>query len=254
MKAKNVAMLVRKDLRMSRGVFIAGVIIWTAPMLISIITGLVTGTPLGDVFSRDAVVGMLGVFGSMSLLLSVPMIVGHVVAAEEVDRSAAFLAYVPLTRTEAVMGKMICAVLLAGALLLLCAGIYTIDAGFSAWELGRWAGSSSWPFTAWRFYGDVAEYAGWVVPAMVVVFGSAWAAGAVVRRTGVATMLGMAIPFLLWSAIIVYGYSRENQRSRLDWLFMGMRVHAYYVWWSVVLGIALFVAGVVVFLRRKPEA
>jgi hypothetical protein len=229
MKAKNVAMLVCKDLRMGRRAFLTGLALWMAPMAIMIVVSLCTGT---QVFHVDNVVVCLGMFGSGLFILIIPMVVSQILAGEEAEGSAAFLAQLPFTRGEAWAGKAASTILVTGAFLALALAAFAVD------MMDGWS----------SFRNSLDAYTTWVLPGAAMLLGSVWLAGAVLKRTAMATILGMLVPVLLWSSVFVYASIRYfSVPSHYIW----QELRLYYAILSILLGMMFFAAGTVVFMNAR---
>jgi ABC-type transport system involved in multi-copper enzyme maturation permease subunit len=225
MKTKNVAMLVRKDLRMSVWVVVAGVIIWSMPMWFAY---------LGMWYFRDDMVTtsllrMIGMGASVSVMLSVvvmALIVSHILTAERMDRSAAFLAYMPFSRLEALVSKVICALVLTAVFV----GLDILLIKFIPKGIHYHHN-----YTAFLvMFGSVG----------VLVFGGTWLAGACLKNGAIATVIGVGLPFILWIYIGTSVAGRKMSDEDATWLFMTV---------AIWMGVFFFLAGLSAFMRRRPE-
>jgi ABC-type transport system involved in multi-copper enzyme maturation permease subunit len=227
MKAKNVAMLLRKDLRMSVWVVLAGVIIWSLPMLFAWFgTWYFTDGATETSLRRVMVMG----YSSCVMLSAAVMalIVSHILTAERMDRSAAFLAYVPFSRLEALMSKLVCA-------LTLTAVFVGLDILLSTAVL---------PYQHHRPY-DSSAFMLVVASIGVLVFGGTWLAGTCLRNGAVATVIGVGLPFILWMSVLAGSAGKKISDEDMTRIFMTA---------AISLGVAFFLAGLAVFMRRRPEA
>jgi ABC-type transport system involved in multi-copper enzyme maturation permease subunit len=227
MKAKNVAMLVRKDLRMSVWVVLAGVIIWLLPMLFAY---------FGEWYYQDSATmqhlrRIMTMGAGVSVLMSVAVmsvIVSHILTAERMDRSAAFLAYVPFTRSESLIGKMTCSVVLTALFI----GLDILLTMLMAQHYEE-------------YHHDLLAFLTGIAAIGVLVFGGTWLAGSCVRNGAIATVIGVGMPFILWMSVVAWSAGRKTSDEEMAQVFMMV---------AVVLGVVLFLAGLAVFMRRRPEA
>jgi len=150
---------------------------------------------------------------------------GNAIAGECADRSAEFMAYLPIPRAEAVASKAIVATGVSGGLLALCAGV-----AFAVEELGH---SREPP----PEMSEVVEFIGTVV----VTFGTAWLASSFTQSAAYAAATGVVIPVCLG---ITLGILSETE-AMAD-VTMGT---VYFVI-CLLIGCGSFVAGIVYDLRR----
>jgi len=225
MKMRNVMTLLWKDVRLSRLVFLGGVIMWPMPMwfTLAVVCKLYMIDPAASGRSLARIAGQ-GVTACMMLSgLMVAMVVGHLMTSERADRSSAFLSYLPFSRREALVSKIMTALALATAFLLLNIVLRAVVLHFT--DMGSY----------WREYIIVMLACG------TLIFGSTWLAGTCFRSGAIATAAGLAVPIALWMSLWL---SHFEEPTGLFLLF---------VTWSVGLGVFFFIAGSTVFLKQRPE-
>jgi ABC-type transport system involved in multi-copper enzyme maturation permease subunit len=231
MKAKNVLVLVGKDLRMSRWVLAISLGIWVLPILLTTVHMVISGAnyyydrPIEHIMERSSEFCILLAF------LVIPAIVGYILAAEGADRSAMFLAYMPFSRLEALVSKAISAT----AMTLLFLGLNILLTTIMLVWLQYRAGL---PNATQRILGNITSFS----LLGVAVFGAAWTAAVCFRSVPIAMVVGLGLPLALYTYFVAY---YMDSLHNTGW---------GYLEWSAMMGVVCFIVGVVVFMKRKPEA
>lgn len=142
-----------------------------------------------------------------SLLLELPaaaMFGGSAFAAERADRSAEFLAYLPISRVKMAASKALLALGVLGAVWL--ANLMVVWAAQSQGAVSDSAHS----------FGDLA----WALVAICVcMFGIAWLCSAVVSSSGLAATAGICAPIVLVVAAVLLGQTLEVSERAVDLWF-----------------------------------
>jgi len=103
--------LIWKEYRLNRLILIVGAVLLVAPHAVALVLALRgVGPAMGGGLSRLS--GNLMISGIYSLLLSqltLALLGGHAIACERADRSAEFLAYLPVARTRILAAKIVLA-------------------------------------------------------------------------------------------------------------------------------------------------
>ncbi len=153
-------------------------------------------------------------------------IAGNAVAGERADRSAEFVAYLPIARRSAIASKAILAMGVCLLIWLVNSSVY-----YAAVSVQGYGGKP----------GIHDNVLGMTVTT-VFVFGVSWLVSTLVTRPAIAAVSGLGALAILWTAVLIL----EEAARILDH-------NAFAVWYSVLcllLGSGCFVAGVVYYLRR----
>ncbi len=222
--------LLWKDYRQNRRILVGVAIMLLIPYVFVTVGEL--GTRLWHVYPSESWAELLRMASIASLFLTVLAIGflgGNAIAGERVDRSAEFVAYLPIARRPAVASKAIVAI---GA----CLAFWFVNAlvaCVSSWVIGDRSLD--------RTLGLVFPTA----PSSVLIFGASWLFSSFMSSPPIATMMGLA-------TVVVYGVTMGliDQARGLE---TAGKESSYFVLCAVlcvVLGITCFVSGVLHYIRR----
>jgi ABC-type Na+ efflux pump permease subunit len=172
---------------------------------------------------------------SISLVLSLftlAMLGGNAIAAERADRSAEFLAYMPVSRWTILAGKSLIALTPAVA-------IWMVNLAFLFWVAPRLAEGVSAAEMVRR--PEVHEFFDVFGPVSVLLFGAGWFWSAVLHSHGLAT--GMSF-FTL--AVVVFGMIGIEYGLDVEGFFTNESVATVFL----IVGIGGYIAGCAYYLRR----
>jgi ABC-type transport system involved in multi-copper enzyme maturation permease subunit len=216
-----VIALLQKDLRLYRAAIITAAIGIVGPYVLIIIVliwgALAGGSPDGRIFEGFSTLGIwtaiviAGIFG------------GSAFSIERRDRTADFLAMLPISRTRVMLSK--CAIA-AGPILVLWLVHFAVY--FLACT------------SEFHGPGGIFEVFSLSTSAIIIVFGVAWFAGLFVRSPAISASVGLVL-LIAPSFLIALHWDRAATKiSPVAVIFL----------WNMVVGIVSFVAGAIIFLVR----
>jgi ABC-type transport system involved in multi-copper enzyme maturation permease subunit len=221
MKTKNVKALLAKDFRMSGWVFLVGVLMWPAPIVFTSLLAYMLTDP-SRVRSLLWWRTMSGFPACVMLsMIMISMVISHLLTSERMDRSVSFLSYLPFKRSEALISKIVNA-----------AAFMTVFIILDGLFLGY---MNPQGHTEQLVLGIFLLACG-----AMLIFGSAWLAGACLRSSAMTTAMGVGVPVMVW-----VGVGSQCDRENIFPAIVAV---------SLVLGVVFFVAGSIVFVKRGPEA
>ena len=218
--------LLWKDYRHNRQILVGLAIMLLIPYLF--LMGAELGTRLWYVDASENWTELFRMASIASLLLTVLAIGflgGNAIAGERVDRSAEFVAYLPISRRPAVASKAIVAIGASLAFWLVNASVACV----TSWMI------DDLPLNL------VLEGVLFTTTGAVLIFGASWLFSSFMSSPPIATIMGLA-------TVVVYGLTMTliDQARGLD----TPRTDPLYFVLCVVLGGVCFVAGVICYVRR----
>jgi ABC-type transport system involved in multi-copper enzyme maturation permease subunit len=227
-----------RDFRHNRPIVIFGLILLLLPHVLALYAihcwaadGL--KRPWQAAFARS---GFLALIASQ---LTVALVAGNAIAGERVDRSAEFLASLPITRRKILASKLLFA--LAITTIIWMASTFVISAGMVTTEP-----------TALRVFGGVGGGVREMLCALaavavsgVAIFGLAWLLSSLTASPTIAVCGGLVTPWTVWLGTL-FVYFHLVDPHRCDDYALGL----WYVGICLGLGIAGFVGGTWYYLRR----
>jgi hypothetical protein len=171
-----------------------------------------------------------GVFSLGLSLLTLALLAGNAIAGERADRSAEFLAYLPVSRQRILLSKALLA--LAASLLVWVvnlAVLYGVDPFLDALPGpdGTLKRNEALPYLA---------------AMAVLAFGLAWCTSSLLSSPAISACLGIALPIVLLVTFTVF-QSAYSKQSEFVW-------DRQYETTCIVLGIVGFTVGTCSYLRR----
>jgi ABC-type transport system involved in multi-copper enzyme maturation permease subunit len=219
--------LLWKEYRENRPICIAGAAVLLLPYaIVSIVMGLASlGMIRGPVRLGEALVGA-SLYSLWASQLTLVLLGGNLIAGERVDRSAEFLAYLPLSRGRAVVGKLLLTLLAAVAIWSLNGTILMVyNAGPDRVD-------------------DLPAILGLAAVLGFTFFGVSWLVSALQSSPTFAVFAGLVFPLLIVMSLHAVNEFLLDQRlthnTVLQWFVAGCLVPA----------VASFVAGTCYHLRR----
>jgi ABC-type transport system involved in multi-copper enzyme maturation permease subunit len=179
-------------------------------------------------------------FGLILAQLIVAVIGGNAFAGERVDRSAEFLASLPVSRRRIVVSKLLFALVVVGA-------IWLIDGTPIAWMAihSSFSAGSDVPF--------FLQLIGWTAVVATVFFGVAWFLSSFLAGPTLAVCGGLVVPVALWFGFLLVEYLIELHVGHAGFLESQdrwARLTQYYAATCLTLAVASFVGGTWYYLRR----
>ena len=165
------------------------------------------------------------VANAMLAAVLIAFIAGNAIAGERADRSAEFLAYLPIDRKTAVLSKVITALGICVALL----AVMTVIAWILAPSHGRGSSEVS--------PGDTGVF----LSTAIAMFGVAWFFSSFARTPTIAAGVGVAFPVCFGFTCLFFSELESMQKTDMGTVYMVV---------SLAVGLSCFAAGVVHYLRR----
>lgn len=230
MNGKQLRMLLWKDWRQNGRLVVTAAIFLVLPYLLFITIGLGHRLVSDSESDPQGWAELLYIASSIGLAISVLLaafFAGNAIAGERVDRSAEFIAYLPIPRRTAMLSKLVLAVLVCFVMLMVNYLLFLWS------ESIRYADSS-----------DSGENLLLVSLTAMLIFGVAWLLSSVQSSPTLAASAGILTPFVLGLAVMltadmVSGTARHGS----DWP----------IWYCVVsglVGLACLLIGSWHYLRR----
>jgi ABC-type transport system involved in multi-copper enzyme maturation permease subunit len=223
--------LLWKDYRQNRMLFVTGLaMLVVVPMIVCLLLHLVNSAEGVRTFRGNHMFGVAVVSLIPVSCLIVAMLGGTIIAADRADRSAAFLAFLPPSRSMVVLSKVLCAL---SAICLLVIINYT-----------------SWASALLLFHAnghDILVGSLPVVATGLLLFGTAWFAGSLTGSPAIATGIGIGFVVVLFAVLF---FINNNPGTHL-----GNDQDVWYIYCVIaaVVGLACFIAGCLHSLYRKTE-
>jgi ABC-type transport system involved in multi-copper enzyme maturation permease subunit len=229
-------MLLWKDYRLNRLLFVMGLTLLVGPYLVVLLWHAYSDEVPPGIFQESRFwAGFLLMSSTPSLAfsqLTVAFLAANVVACERTDRSAEFLGYLPPSRARILSSKAILvwstALLVWGLNILAVALAPVISAAGKQEFVATWFSLSSFYVTT--------------VATGLLLLGAAWFASCISSSPAFSAGLGIAAPFLVISCfqIINLSFAWPGLENVQDW----------YTRSCLILGPLCFAAGTVYYLRR----
>ena len=221
--------LVWKEYRLNRVVLVVGATLLVVPHAVALaLAWRDVGPSIGGVSRLSANLLISGFYSLGISQLTLALLGGHVIACERADRSAEFVAYLPVSRARILAGKITLALLTAALI---------------------WGPN----LLILRFVGELPEESleadptvcgvlGYIALTGFVFFSVGWLFSSMLESPTFSICAGLITPFLVLMGI-----------QSLAWLFtfrLGEIMEPWYRNTSLVLACACFVAGTWYYLRR----
>jgi ABC-type transport system involved in multi-copper enzyme maturation permease subunit len=216
--------LIWKECRLNAWVLVLGAVLGLGPYVVGGAWALFQGGPRSMAVLRPMLESACAISLEASLL-TLLLLGANSIARERVDRSAEFLAYLPVSRARILVSKA--AVPLAMASVVWTAALaahvlaYAIDGGT--------IGSVIPPGLGWA-----------VLAISILLFGAVWLGSSIVDTPLTAVGFCLGICMLLWSAFVASNHFLGWPADRSDCYTAGMGI----------VGISCFIAGSWLYLRR----
>jgi len=229
--------LIWKEYRHNRLIMIVGLVLLVFPYVVAVAIGWITALFAPELRGElpPWTLRMLGAaLYSMALgQLTLGLLGGNAIAGERVDRSAEFLAYLPLSKARILSAKIALAAATAAVIWLLnFVVLLALYAGFEEGATPRALGN------AWSNFASIATTG-------LLFFSVAWLLSSLLESPAVSVCVGLITPFLVVTALVLLNlllaYHGVDGRR---WVFV-----SYYPV-CLVLAAASFAAGTWYFLRR----
>jgi len=224
--------LLWKDYRINRLLLIFGLVVCVGPWIIAIARYFqLTIRGEGVWWGPEPWVSTSSISLGLSMF-TFAMLGGNAIAAERADRSAEFLAYLPVSRWSILAGKSLIALTPAVA-------IWMVNLAFLFWVAPRLAEGVSAAEMVRR--PEVHEFFDVFGPVSVLLFGAGWFWSAVLHSHGLAT--GMSF-FTL--AVVVFGMIGIEYGLGVDGFFTNQSLAIVFL----IAGIGGYVAGCLTYVHR----
>ncbi len=222
--------LIWKEYRLNRLILIVGAVLLLAPHVVAFVLSLRGAGPgSAEGVSRWSINFMLSAIYSLVISqLTVALLGGHAIACERADRSAEFLAYLPVARSRILAGKL--AVALGATAITWILNLLIIVLTYSV--LMPLVASSARDF--WTSLGAIAITG-------LAFFGVGWLLSSILESPTFSICGGLITPFLVLTAFALLVWWFVWPESAIAW---------GYLLTCLVLGLACFAAGTWYYLRR----
>jgi ABC-type transport system involved in multi-copper enzyme maturation permease subunit len=230
-------MLLWKDYRLNRILFVMGAALLLGPYLVILIWAACSQqVPAGTFGEPEFWAGFLLMSSMPSLVfsqLTVCLLAANAVASERADRSAEFLGYLPPSRGRILASKAI--LVWSSAVLIWCLNVLAAAAAPWISAIGKEHFTATLPSPLWEGMLNT-------VATGVLLLGAGWCASCLMDRTEFATAISVVTPLLLFCSFKLSNHfvawpGAEN-------------VQNWYLGSCLVLGPLCFAAGTVYYLRR----
>jgi ABC-type transport system involved in multi-copper enzyme maturation permease subunit len=233
--------LLWKDYRHNRMVVIAGVCILLALYLIAVC--LVLWSRVMVLSDWKHMIAIASVYSLSISQLTVALIGGNAIAGERVDRSAEFLAALPITRKKILASKLLLALIIIATIWLIDASAaYCLRETFWNYPPGAPEVRAGWTPEARAAFLEVAAN---IALTGLLFFGVAWFLSSFLTSPTFSICGGLLAPVLFWLSLVV-----ATDVLRLVPGFTGKGVEIPYRIYCLALGPAGFAIGTWYYLRR----
>ena len=224
--------LLWKDYRHNRLVVIFGLFFLLLPYSFALYAVCSKG-PQRDPFQTFAMAGFWSLITSQ---LTVALVAGNAIAGERADRSAEFLASLPISRRKLLASKLLFA-------LAVTAGLWAT----TGLILGGLAGMAPAAVSHVLGMSTLEEFCSLAAVAVsgVAIFGAAWFLSSVTPSPAITVCGGLLAPAAVWCAINFVNFSILDHN-----VASGSLLGFWYAGICLVLGIDGFIAGTWYYLRR----
>ncbi len=222
--------LIWKEYRLNRLILIVGAVLLLAPHVVALVLSLRgVGPVLGPGVSHWSANFMgAAVYSLVFSQLTLALLGGHAIACERADRSAEFLAYLPVARSRILAGKL--AVALAAVAIIWVPNLLILLLTATAL-----------PVQGPEFHEAAWTWLGTLVVTGLAFFGIAWLLSSVLESPTFSICGGLVTPYLVAMAFAVLVWWFEWPGKVIGWSYLGA---------CAVLGPACFAAGTRYYLRR----
>ena len=218
--------LLKKDLHLNRVVWMITALLVLLPYAAGSVILLVDYSP--DWPDADTWSGMLRSMATISLVLSqfaLACIGGNSIACERQDRSAEFLVYMPVSRTQILLSKFVVALLITSGIWIVNLFVLQIVAPRLSSDPTSYVSVSS----LWN-----------VASTGLVLFGGSWFFSVLAKNTTAAAVAGAIAPVLIFGFYMLLRLYTEFPAHVAVWIYQTF----------AVTGVLLFMAGCSIYLRR----
>lgn len=221
--------LVWKEYRLNRFIMLGAAILLLAPHATALVLACWGAGPATDGRASQLAVNLLAsaLYSVILSQLTLALLGGNAIACEREDRSAEFLAYLPVSRTRILAGKITLALLVVALIWLPNLLILYLTAA-AAGELPT---GFEMPWNAF----------GYAATTGFIFFSVGWLLSSCVEKPVIAVLSGLFSPFLVllatMSLALALGHADDFAAT-------------WYVRTCLTLGLACFVAGTWYYLRR----
>ncbi len=217
--------LIKKDLCHQTSFMLAAAIFLVVPYVIALVTLITIQMGAHPQENWIQFFHAAGVVDIILCVVLIPFFTGNAIAGERADRSAEFLAYLPIKRKTAILSKAIVAVGISTFFMVLCTLVYYMLIYLSDLQ----------PRAMYNVE------VGIVVGSCVFMFGVAWLVSTFAQSATYAAAAGMFVPISLGVVLILLNpMEAANQKNM--WMA--------YIIISLVMGPLCFIAGVFYYSRR----
>jgi ABC-type transport system involved in multi-copper enzyme maturation permease subunit len=221
--------LLWKEYRVQRLVLIVGAVLLVLPYLF--VLGLFRLSPEAGSLAAWCMGLLVAAAYSVGISqLTMALLGGNAIAGERADRSAEFVAYLPLTRARILAAKLTVALLAVAAIWL----PNLLIVGLTSMGLGDLVGKSF-------FIQLVGRVAAGTAATGLILFCVGWCLSSMLQSPTFAVCGGLFAPVLIITTILLVGWPLEMPEEA---------VHPWYLGSSFVLAPVCFVAGTWYYLRR----
>ena len=224
--------LIWKECRLNSWVLALGIVLGLGPYLAGLLWFLLGGGPRVGAGMRLAFglepASVISTEGTMLILL---LLGANAIARERADRSAEFLAYLPISRARVLASKAAVPLAVASAVWALALAAHVLAPATSGGTVG-----GAMPPGLMRA----------VCAASILLFGSAWLGSSIVDTPMTAVGFALGVCMLLWSA-----FAASNQL--FGWPAYRLSEEATSYWYAAAMGIvgtSCFLVGSWLYLRR----
>ncbi len=224
--------LIWKDYRINRLIIFAGALLFIAPLAaVSLLNAWADVRYGGPYYPWSVALEFGANLGLMLSVITLAMLGGTAFACERADRSAEFLAGLPLGRRQVILSKTLLSVV--PALVLWGCGLVVL------WVVAPACVTADQALA--ETIGDSENNLLPVLAAMsVAVFGSAWLGSSFLPSHNIATGLSFGFPILVFGIVRAVEFAVEEYELTVRWLPTVF----------VLLGLAGYVGGIVIYVRR----
>ena len=216
--------LVWKEYRLNRLILIVGAVLLLAPYLIGlVVVWCGAGLPLAKAIST--IVWASGMYSMTTSQLTLALLGGHVIACERADRSAEFLAYLPLSRTRILAGKIALVVM-------------TVAVVWSVNLLTLWLAIGKFPVPRDI---DLVSILGFVTVTGLVFLCVGWLLSSILQSPTFAICGSLITPFMIVMGVQALAWALEYDSNIAN---------SWYRHVCLTLAPVCFVAGTWYYLRR----
>lgn len=223
--------LIKKDIRHQSRFILAAAIFLILPHIIALIA-LITNQ-MGE-FPQDNWIDYFQAASIVDVILCVvliPFFSGNAIAGERADRSAEFLAYLPIERKTTILSKAVVAMGISIVFFGVCSLVFY--AFFQLLVVYHPGAHIRAPQGAWISI---------ILGSCVFMFGIAWLVSTFAQSATFAAAAGVIIPLAVGIMLMLIYPTETNEHRNMTWLA--------YVIISFVIGPLCFIAGVIYYSKR----